>query len=220
MRTPESPRRRSIVLATATLPLAWAAPSVRAQPAKVPREGAEYALVRPPQPTEAPGKIEVVDFFWYGCPHCYELLPLLLKWEKTLPADVALRHVPVSFSPDREPHSRIYYALEALGQADAMRTKVFDAINRDRNRLLDENVIADFMAKNGIDRAKWLAAYKSFGVDSRTKQALRVVEAYRVDGTPSFAVAGRFMTSPSQAGSREGVFTTLDYLIAQVRTGH
>ncbi|HEU4622017.1 MAG TPA: thiol:disulfide interchange protein DsbA/DsbL [Burkholderiaceae bacterium] len=210
--------RRRLIITAAALPAAGLLASVAHAQAQ-PREGAQYTVVKPPQPTEGKGKIEVIEFFWYGCPHCYHLQPALHAWQKKVPADVVVRHVPVAFSPDREPHSRIWYTLEAMGLVEQLHMKVFDAIHKERQMLLKEDEIANFAAKNGVDRAKWLETFKSFGVATRAQAARRMVDAYRLDGTPSLAVAGRFMTSPAAAGSVEGTFTVVDYLIDQVRKG-
>lgn len=194
--------------------------SARAEDA-VPVAGVDYSVLTNPQPTDAPpGKIQALDFFWYGCPHCYAFLPYLEAWQKKLPADVDFEHVPVAFSPEVEPHSRIFYSLKALGLVDEMHAKVFEAYHKKHMRLLDSNEIADFMAANGIPRAQWLAVYNSFSVSSEVNRANMMVQAYQIDGTPTLACDGRFLTSPAMASSHtpQGALAVMDYLIARVRS--
>ena len=186
-----------------------------------PVAGVDYTVLTNPQPTDAPpGKIQVLDFFWYGCPHCYAFLPYLEAWQKKLPPDVDFEHVPVAFNPSTEPHSRIFYSLKALGLVDEMHAKVFDAYHNRHMRLLDPNEIADFMAANGIPRAKWVAVYNSFSVSSDVNRANMMVQAYQIDGTPTLACDGRFLTSPAIASNHtpEGALAVMDYLIARVRS--
>lgn len=210
-------RRRLLVAAPAFGAAAVLAPVARAQ--KIPKAGVDYRVIQPPQPTAQQDKIEVTEFFWYGCPHCAQFQPHMERWIKTMPADVYLRRVPVAFDPSREPHSRIFYTLEALGQIDKLHQKMFQVIVVERQPLLKPDEIADFMAKNGIDRKKWLDTYNSFGVMTRSQAARRIVEAYKIDGTPALGVAGRFETSPAQARGANEALQVVDYLVAQVRKG-
>ncbi|MGE5336949.1 MAG: thiol:disulfide interchange protein DsbA/DsbL [Gemmatimonadota bacterium] len=178
--------------------------------------GIDYTVVEPPQPTETPGKIEVLEFFWYGCPHCAAFDPELSAWRKRLPSYVAYRRNPVAFSDAQTPHSKIYYALEALGKEDAMHAKVFAQIVGNRKPMLKTDEIADFMAANGIDRKQWLDIYNSFTVATRAARAAQVWRAYKVDGTPTVGVDGRFITSPAQASGRAECLRVLDFLIQRV----
>ncbi len=184
-------------------------------------EGRHYVRLATPQPVLAPaGKIEVVEFFWYGCPHCNDFEPVLEPWVKKLPGDVAFRRAPVAFRD--EPfgaHQRIYYALEAMGQVDAMHRKVFYAIHNDRARLDKPADIAAFMAKNGIDAAKFTDAYNSFSVQTKCRQAKALSEAYRIDGVPAIGIHGRYYTSPSLAGTPEQALKVTDLLIDRARKG-
>ncbi len=187
----------------------------RAQGAPV--EGKHYVRLGQPLPGAA-GKIEVIEFFWYGCPHCHSFEPALDAWAKKLPPDVAFRRVPVAFR--EEPfgaHQRIYYALEALGQLEALHRKVFFAIHNERQRLDKPAEIAAFVAKHGVDSAKFLDAYNSFGVQAKQRQARQLTEAYRIGEVPTLGVAGRFYTSGALAGSPERSLAVADYLIAQSR---
>jgi len=164
-----------------------------------PIEGRNYSVLNPPLPTP-PGKIEVVEFFWYGCPHCYAFEPAIEAWAKQLPADVAFRKVHVAFRANVKIHQRMFYALEALGKEAAARPAIFNAMHQQGLGLEDSKAQAKFLAPLGIDPAKYQDAYNSFGVVSKCTQAEKLSEAYRIDGVPSIGIAGRFLTSPSDAG--------------------
>ena len=215
-------RRREIVIALAAAPL-LATTAARAQPPSVPQAGTDYTVIPNPQPTDVPGKIEVLDFFWYGCPHCYSFLPDLESWRKKQPADVDYRHVAVDFGdPAREVHSKIFYALQALGRVDDMHVKVFDAFHLKHLRLNDRDSAADFMAANGIPRDKWLGAFDSFSVAGLVRRARITCQNYTIDGTPSLAIDGRYVTSPSivHTHTAAGALVAMSYLVEQARQDH
>ncbi|CAG9184274.1 Thiol:disulfide interchange protein DsbA [Cupriavidus laharis] len=181
-----------------------------------PAEGKEYQVLKAPQPVPA-GKIEVTEFFWYGCPHCFDFEPELEAWVKKQGKDVVFKRVPVAFRDDLLPHTKIFYALEAIGKLDAMHGKVFNAIHVDRKRMLDPNEIADFMARNGIDRKAFLDAYNSFSVTTNAQRANKIADAYKIDGVPTVVVQGKYVTSPSIAGTKASAIQAMDYLVTQVR---
>lgn len=183
-------------------------------------ENTHYVKLAQPAPVSAPaGKIEVIEFFWYGCPHCNAFEPALEAWTKRLPDYVAFRRVPVAFREVYAVHQQIYYALEALGKLDAMHRKVFYAIHNDRKRMEKPDEIADLMAANGIDRAKFLEAFNSFGVQSKVRQATKLVDAYKIDGVPALGVQGRYFTSGSLAGSADRSLAVTEFLVERVRKG-
>jgi thiol:disulfide interchange protein DsbA len=184
-----------------------------------PVEGTHYVRLNTPVPVPSGGKIDVIEFFWYGCPHCYAFEPTLDSWSKKLPADVAFRRVHVGFTAMHETHARIYYALDALGQVEAMHRKVFNAIHQQRLQLLKEADIADFMAKNGVERDKFLEAFKSFTVESKVRQAKQLTDGYKIDGVPAIGVHGRYYTSGSLAGSNDRALAVTEFLIQRVRKG-
>jgi thiol:disulfide interchange protein DsbA len=208
--------RRSLLIvsvATAATPLL-----ARAQPAaRAPQEVKDYTVLRTPVPVESGAKIEVLEFFQYSCPHCATFEPYLAAWKKKLPSDVDYRRIPIAWDNSTMPHVRIYYTLEALGKLPDMHEKVFAAIQKNRQPMLNPDAIADFMAANGIDRKQWLDTYNSFSVAARANRAGQVWRAYKVDGTPMMAVDGRFMTAPSMVGTREGTLAVLDYLVQRSR---
>jgi protein dithiol oxidoreductase (disulfide-forming) len=182
-----------------------------------PVEGTHYLRLASPVPVTTPGKVEVLEFFMYSCPHCFQFEPTLEPWIKKLPADVAFRRVPLAFRPNLEIHQRLYYALEALGQLDALHTKAFTSIHVEHKMMLKDEDVAAWAAANGQDGAKLLDTMKSFAVAGKVRAARQTMEAFRVDGVPMLAIQGRWTTSGSTAGSHEKALAVADYLIAQAR---
>ena len=187
-----------------------------AQSTKI-EEGFDYRILPMPQPVETKGKVEVIEFFWYGCPHCYDFEPELSAWVKRQPKDVVFRRVPVAFRDDFMPHSQLFYALEALGKGDALNEKVMYAMHKENKRLMTENEIADWVASQGIDRNSFLATYRSFAVVSKARAARQMADAYRIDGVPTIVMQGRYVTSPSIAGTKAKAITVMDYLEQKIR---
>jgi protein dithiol oxidoreductase (disulfide-forming) len=181
-----------------------------------PVEGTHYVKLNQPLPVP-PGKIEVIEFFWYGCPHCNAFEPALEAWQKKLPPDVAFRRVPVAFRESFVAHQKLFYALDAMGLIPTMHRKVFYAIHSERQALEKPAEIAAFMQQHGVDSAKFLDAFNSFSAQTRARQAKQLSEAYKIDGVPSIGVHGRYFTSITLAGSAEAALVTADYLIRKVR---
>ncbi|MBV8211481.1 MAG: thiol:disulfide interchange protein DsbA/DsbL [Burkholderiaceae bacterium] len=189
----------------------------RAQEDWTPVAGTDYVVLQNPQPVETGDRIEVTEFFQYSCPHCFAFTPDLEVWRRRLAADVAYVRVPVAFDPSRQPHSLIYYSLQALNRLD-LHDKIFTAFHLDHRHLLETDEIADFMAQNGIDRTKWLQTYNSFSVVSQANRAVQIYTAYKIDGTPTLACEGRYETSPAMAhGSHTTCLLVMDFLIDKVR---
>jgi thiol:disulfide interchange protein DsbA len=184
-----------------------------------PIEGRQYIRLTQPVAVGAePGKIEVIEFFWYGCPHCNAFEPTLEAWVRQLPADVAFRRVPVAFSAEPfTAHQRIFYALDSLGLVAALHRKVFYAIHNDRMRLDQPAEISAFMAKNGVDAAKFMEAYGSFGTQAKLRQANQLVDGYKIDGVPALGIQGRFYTSGTLAGDNGRALAVADFLVQRVR---
>ncbi len=199
-----------VALATASaMPQAWA----QQQP---PDEGIDYRTLREPVPTSSPGKIEVLEFFWYACPHCYHLEPHLAKWKSSLGPDVVFKRVHVAFRGDT--HQKIFYTLEALGKADALGAKVFDEIHQRNNSLPALLDAVEWAKKQGLEAAKFESTWNSFGVQTQQKRANALVAAYKVDGVPMFGINGKYVTSPAMVGgSHARALQVVDYLIAQER---
>jgi protein dithiol oxidoreductase (disulfide-forming) len=165
-----------------------------------------------------PGKIEVIDFFWYGCPHCYSFEPALEAWAKKLAPDVAFRRLPVMFR--EEPfgtHARLYYAIEALGLIDSVHRKVFAAIHNEKATLAKPADISAFMTKNGVDGAKVVDTMGSFAVQTKLLKSKQIAEAFKLDGVPALGIQGRFVTSGSIAGTPERALAVADELIQRSR---
>jgi len=202
------------MLATGALALPqWAAAQ------RIPKEGAEYKTLRERAVSQVPpGKIEVVEFFWYSCPHCNNFEPQLEAWAKAAPPDVVLRRIPVGFRQDFIPQQRLFFTLEGLGKLEELHAKVFHAIHVERQPVIrDEGIIA-WAQKQGIDKAKFLEVYESDFVKTKVRQALVLQEAYAVEGVPALGIAGRYYTDGGLAGTMARALQVADYLIAQVRS--
>ena len=180
----------------------------------------KFSELKPAQPVSVEGnKIEVIEFFWYGCPHCYNLEPVLQTWLKKLPPDVQFRRVPAVFNPRWEHDAEIFYTFEALGVLDKVHEPFFDAIHRNGLRTDNPEAMAQWLQRNGIDPKKFNDTMKSFTVKSRTGRAKQMSVAYNIDGTPAMAVQGKYTVSAEQGGSREGMLQTVSYIVDQIKKG-
>ena len=184
------------------------------------KAGTDYLVLdkRAPVETAAP-KIEVVEFFWYSCPHCNAFEPTLEAWIKKLPKDVAIRRVPVGFRDDFVPQQRLFYTLEAMDLVDKLHAKVFAAIHVEKQALNKVEAIADWMAKQGVDKDKFMAQFNSFSVATKTTRATQLQNNYRVEGVPALGVAGRFYTDGTLAKNMPRALEIVDFLVAEVRAG-
>ena len=192
--------------------------AVRAQGAPV--EGTHFVRLSQPAPVTLPTpdkKIEVVEFFWYECPHCNAFEPQLEAWVKRLPADVAFRQVPVGFTARHQVGQKLFYALEEMGQLQALHRKIFTAIHVQNKRLSTEADITAFVAANGVDGAKFTEAFRSFQVNTKANRARQLSDAYKIDGVPALGINGRYFTSGALAGSHERALAVADYLIDRSR---
>lgn len=185
-----------------------------------PIEGKHYATVSPRQATRDPKQIEVLEFFAYGCSHCNAFEPAIDAWQKKLPSDVLFRRIPVAF---REVpfvmHQKMYFAIETLGLVEQLHRKVFTALHAERQRLEKAEEIADFAVKNGVDRTGFLNALNSFAVATKAKQATALAAGYKIEGTPSIGIDGRWLTSGSMAGTNERSLVVTEYLVGLARKG-
>ncbi|MFN4148608.1 MAG: thiol:disulfide interchange protein DsbA/DsbL [Rhodocyclaceae bacterium] len=197
---------------------AFAIGALSLQPALAadPVEGRNFHRLQTQQPTEAEGKVEVIEFFWYGCPHCAKLEPLLKNWVKQLPADVSFRKVPAILSERWAPGARLYYTLEAMNLLDKLSDAVFDAMINQRINLGDENILFDWVAKKGIDRKAFADTYKSFSVDAKVKKAAEMTQEYGFSGVPALVVGGKYSPGP-ELQSYEHMLQVADFLIAKNR---
>lgn len=186
------PSIRTLVFAAMLSGLAGAA---HASP-EAPVSTVDFSTVRVPHQTSSGNRVEVLEFFSFPCPHCNTFDPMLNAWAAPRAGDVAVRRVHVAFGKKDDIHQRLYYTLEALGKTDALRAAVFKAIHADRNRLRKEDEIFDFAAANGIERQKFIAAYRSADVDARVAAANAMEERYRISQIPTVFVAGKYVTAP------------------------
>jgi thiol:disulfide interchange protein DsbA len=185
---------------------------------KKPEEGTDYLTLAKRVAGDAPqGKVEVIEFFWYSCPHCNAFEPKLDAWSKKLNPDIVLKRVPVAFRDDFVPQQRLFYTLEALGKLDELHSKVFEAIHVNRNPLNKEDLILDWAAKQGVDKAKFKELYNSFSVASKARRATQLQDAFKVQGVPAIGIAGRYYTDGTMAGTLDRALQVTDYLIAEAR---
>jgi len=202
------------VLATAALGLsgmAWAQ-------VKKPEDGVEYLTLDKRVNTDVPsGKIEVIEFFWYSCPHCNAFEPKLNAWIQKQAADVVIKRVPVAFRDDFVPQQRLFYALEAMGKLDPLHNRVFQAIHGERLPLQREEQIVDWADRQGLDKAKFKELYNSFAVSSKARRAVQVQDQFKVSGVPALGIAGRFYTDGELARNMDRALQVTDYLIAEAR---
>ena len=184
------------------------------------RSGKDYITLERPVATEAgSGKIEVLEFFWYSCPHCNQFEPAFEQWVKNAPKDVVVRRVPVAFRDDFMPQQRLYYTLEAMNLVEKMHIRVFTAIHGEKLMLNSDASVLAWAEKQGIDKAKFAETYKSFGVATKAKRAVQLQNDFKIEGVPSLGVAGRFYIDGTLAGSMPRALQVADALIAQTRQG-
>ena len=207
--------RRSFIGSLAAGAAAVSAPVLAQR--RPPDAGIDYKTLEVAQAVEIAGKIEVMEFFWYGCPHCHAFEPALTAWSRTQSADVAFRRLPAQFNAAWAQHAKLYYALEEVGEVERSHKKCFDAIHVGGQSLSQEPEMIDWAARSGIDREKFSAALKSPGVAAKMAAARQTLVAYKVDGVPAMAVNGRFLTAPSIAGSHERCLQVVDYLVGEER---
>ncbi len=180
-------------------------------------EGHDYTRLAKPQPVATGKKIEVLEFFWYRCPHCFQLEPGLGAWLKKLPKDAQVRRVPAVFRDDWMPGAKLFYTLEQMGLLDRLHTKVFDAYHVENINLNDPAVLGGWIAKHGVDRRKFESIYNSFSTQSKATQGARLASAYAITGVPAFIIDGKYATSMSMTHSEPRLFDVLDQLIVKAR---
>lgn len=200
----------ALLLSSALLPaIASAQQPVRAD--------IDYRVIKP-QPVAVADRIEVIDFFWYGCPHCNNLQPALERWVGNKPADVLVRRIPAILRDSWAPHARIYYTLEALGEVERLHQRVYHGYHVEELHMSKPEVMSAWAQRNGIDRERWEQAYDSPEVRRKVEEAAKLTRAYQVTGTPSLVVNGRYLTSGSMAESLNRVVDIVDGLVHKVRS--
>lgn len=214
-------KRRNFSLATAT---ALTASALTGTPAFTqgfqPREGKDYLALGKRAPVDAvSGMVEVIEFFWYSCPHCNAFEPTIEAWIKSAPKHVAFKRVPVAFRDDFVPQQKLFYTLEALGRLNDLHGKVFYAIHVEKQAINRDNTILEWAGKQGLDKAKFSEVYKSFAVASKARRATQLQDAFKVEGVPALGIAGRYYTDGSLAGSMERALAVAEYLVEATRKG-
>ncbi len=210
-------KRRDFSLGTAAA-LAASGLALPAHAQKKPEDGSDYLTLDKRVPVEAPaGKVEVIEFFWYACPHCNAFEPKLEAWIKKNPADVMVKRVPVAFRDNFVPQQRLFYTLEAMGKLDEVHRKVFNAIHVDKLALDKEDSITAWVEKQGVDKAKFAELYNSFSVSTKARRATQLQDAFKVQGVPAMGVAGRWYTDGTLAGTMDRALQVTDYLLAEAR---
>jgi len=196
-------------LLTGLLALLLTTAGVRAEP---------WVELAQPQPTRDPAKVEVIEFFWYGCSHCYDAEPQVAAWRKKQPAQVEFIRVPAIFNQRWAVLGRAYYAMQQLKLGEDVHKALFEAIHRDRKNLSDEASLTEFFAGQGVPREKFREAFNSFDVDAKLGRANQMTRAYGLEGVPTFIVNGKYRVDGTSAGSEAGMFTALDQLVAKELT--
>jgi thiol:disulfide interchange protein DsbA len=189
-----------------------------AQAADVPLEaGKTYVELTNPVPVSVPGKIEVVELFWYGCPHCYAFEPVINPWVEKLPEDVNFKRIPAMFGGPWDAHGQLFLTLEAMGVEHKVHNAVFDAIQKQGKRLTKPDEMADFVATQGVDKDKFLATFNSFAIQGQIKQAKELAQKYGVEGVPTLIVDGKYRFDIGSAGGEKEALNVADQLIAKER---
>ncbi len=178
-----------------------------------------YEVLSNPQPTANPDKIEVIEFFWYGCPHCYRLEPLMTKWLETKPDNVQFIRQPAAFNTMWEQHARVYFTAEALGVVDKVHADLFDTIQNKANKLTEEADLVKFFKEYGVSEQDFKSTFNSFLVDSKVRQAKSLPARYGITGVPALIINGKYVTSGPIAKSHEKMMAVLDKLIASEAAG-
>ncbi len=179
--------------------------------------GPRYAPLNPPQPTEGGGKIEVIEFFWYGCPHCYTLEASINQWLRNLPKDVVFKRLPAVPSENWGRMAVVFYTFEAMGLLDQYHSKIFDAMHKERLNLANPRIREEWLQKQGIDVAKYKEVEKSFAVVTKVQRAKQMTASYRIDSVPQVVVNGKYVTSAEKAGSTENIMHVVNDIIAAER---
>ncbi|WP_112192864.1 thiol:disulfide interchange protein DsbA [Pseudomonas sp. LG1E9] len=191
---------------------------ITAQAADVPLEaGKTYVELTNPVPVSVPGKIEVVELFWYGCPHCYAFEPTINPWVEKLPKDVNFKRIPAMFGGPWDAHGQLFLTLEAMGVEHKVHNAVFNAIQKEGKRLTKPDEMADFVATQGVDKDKFLATFNSFAIQGQIKQAKELAQKYGVQGVPTMIVNGKYRFDLGTTGGPEATLNVADQLIAKER---
>ena len=207
---------RNLILSAALVSASLFGMSVQA--ADVPLEaGKTYVELSNPVAVAVPGKVEVVELFWYGCPHCYSFEPVINPWAEKLPSDVNFVRIPAMFGGPWDAHGQMFLTLEAMGVENKVHSAVFNAIQKEGKRLTKPEEMADFLATQGVDKDKFLATFNSFAVQGQVQKAKELAKKYEISGVPTMVVNGKYRFDLGTAGGPEQALNVADQLIAKER---
>jgi len=181
------------------------------------QEGKEYLVLANPQPTSVGDKIEVVELFWYGCPHCYRLEPLLAEWRTSKPDDVEFIRMPAVLGPNWELYGKAFYTAELLGVSDKVHNALFEALHKDKKKIRNEAAVQAFFLKQGVSAEDFKNTFNSFAVNVKLNNAKQMTKRYAITGVPTIIINGKYSTSARQAGDNQKAIKVMDYLIVQER---
>ena len=199
--------QKLLVLAAASLlsiSIAWA---------EMYEEGVHYERIVPAQPTSTVNKVEVLEIFWYGCPHCFRFEPYVERWLRKKPENAQFVRLPGIFRPSWEVGARAYYTAELLGVFDKMHKPIFNAIHLQKRKLNTEEAMRDFFAENGVDKKEFIKTYNSFAVGTRLRRAKTMTSRYGIDGVPAVIVNGKYRVSNRQTGSNAETLKVINFLV-------
>jgi len=180
-------------------------------------EGRDYTVLTNPQPTLKDDSIEVIEFFWYGCPHCNHLHPHIKAWLGTIPDDVYFSFIPGILRSNWVSGAKIFYAMATIGATEILHDRVYEAIHRDKINLANESVLFDWVEKQGVEREKFENAYKSFAVQNHVAKSTQMTRQYQLTGVPALVIDGRYMTSGKRGGTPQETIMILEKIIDKVR---
>ncbi len=207
------------VLAISALGLPLATPALAQAPRQF-KEGKDYVRLSKPVPSDpGAGKVEVIEFFWYSCSHCNAFEPTFDAWAKAAPKNLVIRRIPVAFNASFAPQQKLYYTLEGMGKLPELHAKVFRAVHVEKLPLNKDELIFDWIGKQGVDVAKFKEVYNSFTVSNQVRKATQLQNDYQVEGVPSMGVAGRYYTDGTMAGNMDSVLRVVEHLVVQARKG-
>ncbi len=208
---------RKTLAALAAVWLALAVAGVQAQVPALPQLSRDYVRLDPPRPVTSGDKIEVIEFFYYGCPVCYELEPTLARWLFNSPGSITLRRVPALSSDNWDNFAKLFYALEATGQLARLHWPVYDNFHFDGIKLNEEPVMINWVSHNGVDKEKFISAYRSPEIQAKVVAAREMTRDYDIKGVPSIVVDGKFVTSARMAGGTRELMQLVDRLVEMAR---
>lgn len=208
---------RNLILSAALFSLSLFGLSVQADSIEA---GRQYTELSSPVPVSQPGKIEVVELFWYGCPHCYQFEPTLNPWVEKLPGDVNFVRVPAMFGGIWDVHGQLFITLESMGVERQVHDAVFEAIHKEKRKLATPEEMAEFLAAHGVDKGKFLSTFNSFAVKGQMAKAKKLAMSYQITGVPVLIVNGKYRFDISSSGGENQALEVANFLIQKERSAN